>query len=44
MDAAIAKLFASEMATRVTHEAIQIHGGNATAANIPSSATITTAA
>src|SRR5271163_1056630 len=28
MDAAIAKLFASEMATRVTHKAIQIHGGN----------------
>jgi butyryl-CoA dehydrogenase len=28
MDAAIAKLFASEMATRVTHKAIQLHGGN----------------
>src|SRR6202048_1087751 len=28
MDAAIAKLFASEMATRVTHKAIQIHGGS----------------
>jgi len=28
MDAAIAKLFASEMATRVTHKAIQVHGGN----------------
>src|SRR5260370_36423679 len=28
MDAAIAKLFASEMATRVTHKSIQIHGGN----------------
>jgi len=27
-DAAIAKLFASEMATRVAHKAIQIHGGN----------------
>ena len=27
MDAAIAKLYASEMATRVTHKAIQIHGG-----------------
>jgi butyryl-CoA dehydrogenase len=27
IDAAIAKLFASEMATRVTHKAIQIHGG-----------------
>ena len=28
MEAATAKLFASEMATRVTHKAIQIHGGN----------------
>jgi butyryl-CoA dehydrogenase len=28
MDAAVAKLFASEMATRVTHKAMQIHGGN----------------
>jgi butyryl-CoA dehydrogenase len=27
MDAAIAKLFASEMATRVTHKAIQVYGG-----------------
>jgi butyryl-CoA dehydrogenase len=27
MDAAIAKLFTSEMATRVTHKAIQVHGG-----------------
>ncbi len=27
MEAAMAKLFASEMATRVTHKAIQIHGG-----------------
>jgi butyryl-CoA dehydrogenase len=27
MEAAIAKLFASEMATRVTHKAVQIHGG-----------------
>ena len=27
MDAAMAKLFASEMATRATHKAIQIHGG-----------------
>ena len=27
MDAAMAKLFASEMSTRVTHKAIQIHGG-----------------
>jgi butyryl-CoA dehydrogenase len=28
MDSSMAKLFASEMATRVTHKAIQIHGGN----------------
>jgi butyryl-CoA dehydrogenase len=28
LEASIAKLFASEMATRVTHKAIQIHGGN----------------
>ena len=28
MEAAAAKLFASEMSTRVTHKAIQIHGGN----------------
>lgn len=28
MEASIAKLFASEMATRVAHRAIQIHGGN----------------
>ncbi len=28
MEAASAKLFASEMATRVAHKAIQIHGGN----------------
>jgi butyryl-CoA dehydrogenase len=27
MEAAMAKLFASEMATRVTHKAIQVHGG-----------------
>jgi butyryl-CoA dehydrogenase len=27
MDAAMAKLFASEMSTRVTHKAIQVHGG-----------------
>ena len=27
MEAAIAKLFASEMSTRVAHKAIQIHGG-----------------
>ncbi|MGH7839420.1 MAG: acyl-CoA dehydrogenase family protein, partial [Candidatus Binataceae bacterium] len=28
MEASVAKLFASEMATRVTHKAMQIHGGN----------------
>jgi butyryl-CoA dehydrogenase len=28
MEAAMAKLFSSEMATRVTHKAIQVHGGN----------------
>ncbi len=28
LEASIAKLFASEMATRVAHRAIQIHGGN----------------
>jgi len=28
LEAAIAKLFSSEMATRVTHKAIQVHGGN----------------
>ena len=27
MEASVAKLFASEMATRVTHKAIQVHGG-----------------
>jgi len=26
-EAAIAKLFASEMSTRVTHKAMQVHGG-----------------
>src|SRR5260370_4640874 len=35
MEAAIAKLFASEMATRVTHKAIQIHGGNAYSREYP---------
>jgi butyryl-CoA dehydrogenase len=35
MDAAIAKLFASEMATRVTHKAIQIHGGNGYSRDYP---------
>ncbi|HEV2224660.1 MAG TPA: acyl-CoA dehydrogenase [Candidatus Acidoferrales bacterium] len=28
MEASVAKLFASEMSTRVTHKAMQIHGGN----------------
>jgi len=28
MEASIAKLFASELATRATHKAMQIHGGN----------------
>ena len=28
LEASVAKLFASEMATRVTHKAMQIHGGN----------------
>jgi len=28
VEASIAKLFASELATRATHKAIQIHGGN----------------
>jgi butyryl-CoA dehydrogenase len=28
LEASIAKLYASEMATRVTHKAIQVHGGN----------------
>jgi alkylation response protein AidB-like acyl-CoA dehydrogenase len=37
MDAAIAKLFASEMATRVTHKAIQIHGGNGYSRESPNS-------
>jgi butyryl-CoA dehydrogenase len=35
MDAAIAKLFASEMATRVTHKAIQVHGGNGYSSEYP---------
>ena len=35
MDAAIAKLFSSEMATRVTHKAIQIHGGNGYSSEYP---------
>jgi butyryl-CoA dehydrogenase len=28
MDAAMAKLFASELSTRVTHKSMQVHGGN----------------
>ena len=35
MEAAIAKLFASEMATRVTHKAIQVHGGNGYSSEYP---------
>ena len=35
MEAASAKLFASEMATRVTHKAIQIHGGNGYSSEYP---------
>jgi butyryl-CoA dehydrogenase len=35
MDAAMAKLFASEMATRVTHKAMQIHGGYGYSAEFP---------
>lgn len=35
MEASVAKLFASEMATRVTHKAIQIHGGNGYSSEYP---------
>jgi len=35
MEAAIAKLFASEMSTRVAHKAIQIHGGNGYSSEYP---------
>ena len=35
MEASIAKLFASEMATRVAHKAIQIHGGNGYSTEYP---------
>jgi butyryl-CoA dehydrogenase len=35
MEAATAKLFASEMATRVAHRAIQIHGGNGYSSEYP---------
>jgi len=34
-EASVAKLFASEMATRVTHKAIQIHGGNGYSCEYP---------
>jgi butyryl-CoA dehydrogenase len=39
-----AKLYASEMATRVTHKAIQIHGGYGYSTEFPSSATTATRA
>ena len=35
MEASIAKLFASEMATRVAHKAIQIYGGNGYSSEYP---------
>jgi alkylation response protein AidB-like acyl-CoA dehydrogenase len=35
MEASIAKLFASELATRATHKAIQIHGGNGYSSEYP---------
>jgi butyryl-CoA dehydrogenase len=35
MEASIAKLFSSEMATRVAHRAIQIHGGNGYSSEYP---------
>ena len=35
MEAAIAKLFASEMSTRVAHKAIQVHGGNGYSSEYP---------
>ena len=35
MEASIAKLFASEMATRLAHKAIQIHGGNGYSSEYP---------
>lgn len=35
MEASIAKLFASEMATRVAHKAIQVHGGNGYSSEYP---------
>ncbi len=41
MEASIAKLFASELATRVTHKAIQIHGGNGYSSRISRSSACT---
>jgi butyryl-CoA dehydrogenase len=35
MEASVAKLFASEMSTRVAHKAIQIHGGNGYSSEYP---------
>lgn len=35
MEASIAKLFASEMSTRITHKAIQVHGGNGYSTEYP---------
>jgi butyryl-CoA dehydrogenase len=35
MEASLAKLYASEMATRVAHKAIQIHGGNGYSSEYP---------
>jgi butyryl-CoA dehydrogenase len=35
MEASIAKLFSSEMSTRVTHKAIQVHGGNGYSSEYP---------
>ena len=35
MEASVAKLYASEMATRVAHKAIQIHGGNGYSTEYP---------
>ncbi len=35
LEASVAKLFASEMSTRVTHKAIQIHGGNGYSCEYP---------
>jgi butyryl-CoA dehydrogenase len=35
MESSMAKLYASEMATRVTHKAIQIHGGYGYSSEFP---------